>query len=188
MLISRTIKFVKNDLKRVRVRCKHKYGYQVLCSRVANSYSFEVKTVKKPAYTCGRVFNNKNAKAKWVAEKIVDKLKSNPKQTLTVIVDEMRIKYATGIKMCTAEKARYLARVVIEGNSSKQYSLLWSYSAELRKVSASDTCKLQLNRPSPELLPRFRRYYMCLDECKKAFSTTCRPFIGVDCDALKINN
>ncbi|CAI8619654.1 unnamed protein product [Vicia faba] len=43
------------------------------------------------------------------------------------------IRYATKIPGCRAFKARQIARQIVEGESSKTFSLLWSYGAELRK-------------------------------------------------------
>ena len=115
---------------------------------------------------------------------IVDMVKSNPKISVHEIVDYMKNTYAVGIKACAAAKARSLAREVVEGDSSKQFSLLWSYCAELRKASQGNTCKIMLEGPGPELLPKFQRFYICLDGCKRALSA-CRPFIGVDGCHLK---
>ena len=73
----------------------------------------------------------------------------------------------------------------MEGDASKQYGMLWSYGAELRKASAGNTCKLQLDRPDPTLEPRFGSFYMCLEGYKKGFVAGYRPFIGVDGCHLK---
>ncbi|MCI67500.1 hypothetical protein A2U01_0088759, partial [Trifolium medium] len=58
---------------------------------------------------------------------------------LTEIVAYIRIKYAVEIPACRAFKARQIARQLVEGDSSKQYSLLWSYSAELKRASSGNT-------------------------------------------------
>ncbi|KAI5396920.1 hypothetical protein KIW84_062946 [Lathyrus oleraceus] len=50
-----------------------------------------------------------------------------------------------------AFKARQIGREIVEGDSSKQYSLLWSYEVELRRPSQGNTFKLKINRPEPGL-------------------------------------
>jgi hypothetical protein len=48
--------------------------------------------------------------------------------------------------------------------------------------SASDSehenDKLELDRPGTGLQPRFSRFYVCFDGCKRAIKNSCRPFIG----------
>ncbi|XP_029129899.1 uncharacterized protein LOC114916709 [Cajanus cajan] len=78
-----------------------------------------------------------------------------------------------------------MARDIVEGDARNQYALLWSYCAELQKASRLNTCKIQLERPSPNVMPKFGRFFMCLEGCKKGFLAACRPFIGVDGCHLK---
>lgn len=78
-----------------------------------------------------------------------------------------------------------IALEAVEGDAAKQYTLLWSYSAELRKANCGNTCKIQLERPALYLQPRFGSFYMCLDGFKMDFLAGCRPFIGVDGCHLK---
>jgi hypothetical protein len=96
-----------------------------------------------------------------------------------------RSQYSIVITGHRAWKAREIARKVVEGDAVKQYSLLWSYSEELRKRGPGNTCKLELDRSGPGLQPRFGRYYLCFAGCKKAIKSSCRPFIGLDGCHLK---
>ncbi|KAI5396455.1 hypothetical protein KIW84_062608 [Lathyrus oleraceus] len=82
-----------------------------------------------------RKFFNKSAKAEWIDKMTVDNLKNNNKMKLNELVSNVRLRFATEITGCRAFKARWIARQIIEGGSSKQYSLLWSYEAELRRAS-----------------------------------------------------
>jgi hypothetical protein len=150
-----SVKFAKNDAKRCRMVCNKskKCKYHVLCSRVGRTTTYRVKTVT-PKHDCGRTFINKNANADFVANEIVEPLKNNSKMKLTEIVALIRSKYAVEIPACRAFKTRQL----VEGDSSKQYSLLWSYSAELKRASSGNTCKLSIESPGPGLQPRFGRY------------------------------
>lgn len=185
VLNSREIKFVKNDKHRCRVVCKKKteYRYLVFCSRVVRTTTFKVKTLK-PKHTCGMVIENKNAKSKWVVKKILERMTNDNDMKLDQVIDEGRTRYSTDIPACRAFRARQIATQLVEGDSSRQYSLLWSYSAELHRASSGNRCKLEIDRPSPGLQPRFRRYYMCFDGCKRAINA-CRPFIGLDGCHLK---
>ncbi|XP_058756260.1 uncharacterized protein LOC131629496 [Vicia villosa] len=186
VLIGREVAFAKNDANRCRVVCKEKKlcDYTVLCSRVLRSTTFKIKTLF-PKHKCGRQFFNKNAKAEWVAKVIVDRLRHNSKMRLTEVVADVRTRFSTEITGSRAFKARQLARQVVEGDASKQYSMLWSYGAELKRASIGNTFKLNIHTPGPGLQPRFEKCYMCLDGTKKAVTQSCRPFIGLDGCHLK---
>lgn len=58
---------------------------------------------------------------------------------------------------------------------TKQYTLLWSFSVALTKKCKENTCQTKLDRLTLDVEPRFQRFYMCLDGCKKAFKSACRP-------------
>ncbi|XP_058764112.1 uncharacterized protein LOC131637534 [Vicia villosa] len=182
VLNGREVKFAKNDGERCRVICKDKQqcGYTVLCSRVLRTESFRIKTLIQK-HKCGRKFFNKNANADWVSRIIVDKLKNNSGMKLNEIVSDVRLRFATEITGCRAFKARQIARRVVEGDSAKQYSMLWSYGAELRRACIGNTFKLNISG----LPPKFERCYMCFDGTKRAFKNGCRPFIGLDGCHLK---
>lgn len=55
----------------------------------------------------------------------------------------------------------------MEGDPSKKYSLLWSYSVDLRRASSENTCNLELETISPNLEPRFGS--------KRAIRNACGP-------------
>lgn len=101
------------------------------------------------------------------------------------IVDDVRVNYSTGISTYRAWKARQLAKTEVEGAVEMQYTLLWRFANELRDKSAANTCKINLDKSTGALWPRFSRFYMCLEGCKKGFVAGCRPFIGLDGSHLK---
>jgi len=179
------VKFKKNDARRCRVICKQKEKckYLVLCSRVVRTTTFKIKTLL-PKHTCGWAFWNKNANAEWVAKEVFDRMKNN-KMQINDVVDDINQRFSVEIPGTGAFKARKLAVQLVEGDSSKQYSLLWSYSAELRRASNGNNCMLDIETPGLILQPRFGRYYICFDGCKKAINNACRPFIGLDGCHLK---
>ncbi|XP_057452742.1 uncharacterized protein LOC130744588 [Lotus japonicus] len=184
VLTGREIYFPKNDTTRVRAACKKDCKWVMLCSKVGGKQTFAIKTLSGP-HSCVRVFNNKNATSKFVAKKLVEKLRGSRTMRLNDVVDEMRLGFSTGITRYRAWKGRQLALQVVEGDASKQYTLLYKFSVELRRVCAGNTCKMQLESPAGSIQPRFGRFYMCLEGCKRGFLQGCRPFIGLDACHLK---
>lgn len=65
----------------------------------------------------------------WVVKVIVDRTKKNNKMKLNDVVADVRVRYATEILGCGAFNVRHISRQVVEGDSSKQCCLLWSYGA-----------------------------------------------------------
>ncbi|GAU09980.1 hypothetical protein TSUD_391720 [Trifolium subterraneum] len=186
VLIGRQIKFAKNDANRVRAVCKSKdtCSYSVFVSRVGRTHTFRVKSLTQK-HDCVRVFDNKSAKSEWIAGAIVERMKSNGDMSIKEGIADMRIRFSIAITFSRAAKARKLAKKLVDGDADRQYSLLWSYSEELRNRNPGNTCKLHFERPAPTLEPRFGRYYLCFDGAKKALKIACRPFIGVDGCHLK---
>ncbi|KAJ1429703.1 Transposase, MuDR, plant [Sesbania bispinosa] len=75
VLNGREIIFEKNDKVGARVRCSQTCDFVALVSKVGGSSTYRMKTLNS-THTCGRVFNNKNAKSKWVATKVADRFRS----------------------------------------------------------------------------------------------------------------
>lgn len=136
------------NAKRYVVICKNKMHCNciVLCIRVIRTTIYRVKTLFHK-HKCRKQFFIKNAKVILVAKVIVDKLKNNIKMKLNEMVSYVRLVFVTEITGCKDFKARKLARQIVEGDSSKQYNLLWSYDAELSRVSLGNTFKLNIRSP-----------------------------------------
>jgi hypothetical protein len=144
-----------------------------------------VKTIKVE-HTCGRVYNNRSASAKWISTKIIDKMKVARKVTVGEIIDEVRVNFSTGITTWRGWKARQIAQGIVEGDASMQFNKLYRWSAELRRVDPGNTCVFALDPPAGGVVPpRFQRFYLCLQGCKRGFLQGCRPFIGLDGCHLK---
>ncbi|XP_058761902.1 uncharacterized protein LOC131657970 [Vicia villosa] len=184
VLNGREIRFVKNENYRVRVECKGKCGFLALCSKVGDRHTYQLKTWVG-SHSCARVLNNKSANSKWVSKLVVEKRKSMGKVKVSEIMSEMRMKYAVGITKGKAWRAQCLAEEIVEGDATRQYTMLWRYAAELKKQCPGNTIKIDVERPLPTIQPRFDKFYFCLDGCKKGFINGCRPFIGVDGCHLK---
>ncbi|XP_057436122.1 uncharacterized protein LOC130728622 [Lotus japonicus] len=181
----REYKFLKNDSIRCRVACRSDdCPWLILCSKVGNKKSYRIKTLVDN-HTCARVFDNKSANIKWVKKKLLNTVRTVNKISTNEIVDDFRVNLGTGITRYRAWKGKQLATEEVEGAVELQYTLLWRFSNELRARSAGNTCKMSFESPRTTLFPRFSRYYMCLDGCKRGFLAGCRPFIGLDGCHLK---
>ncbi|XP_014506455.1 uncharacterized protein LOC106766223 [Vigna radiata var. radiata] len=182
VLNGKEVKFIKNDLKRVRAVCKKGCGFLIMASKVGSSQTFRVKTLV--GYKCGRAFGSKSASVEWIAQVLVDKFVNVAGMTVIQIIDEIKKSYSVGITHWKAGRAKKIAMDCLVGDEERQYARLYDYVAELLRVKAG-TFKIKVNQPQPTLPPRFGSFYMCLEGCKEGFLGSCRPFIGVDGCHLK---
>ncbi|XP_058733542.1 uncharacterized protein LOC131605168 [Vicia villosa] len=184
VLNGREITFVKNESYRVRVQCTAKCGFLVLCSKVAHKHTFAIKTLVD-THTCARVLDNKSANSRWVAKHVVKRLQTSDNVRIRDIMQDIRQNFVVGIIVSKAWKTKLIAKKVVEGDIDNQYASIWRYAAELARVNSSNTVKINVERPTPFIQPRFGSFYFCFDECKKGFINGCRPFVGVDGCHLK---
>ncbi|KAI5406625.1 hypothetical protein KIW84_053096 [Lathyrus oleraceus] len=152
-LDGREISFVKNEGDRVRVVCKHKCGFLVLCSKVGHKETFAIKTLVHK-HTCARVLNNKSASSKWVAKHVVKRMQTSDTVRIRDIIQDMRQTYSVGITVAKAWRAKLIAKKIIEGDADNQYASIWRYAEELRRVNHGNTVKINVERPSPSIQPR----------------------------------
>jgi dimeric dUTPase (all-alpha-NTP-PPase superfamily) len=178
------VKTVKQDKVRCRIVCKDtNCKFLALCSKVAHTHSFKLKTWNGD-HTCGKVLENRSADVHFVTKYALDKLR-NSDMKVTDIMTDLRTQKSVGVSFYVAWMAKKRAMEIIEGDARKQYTLLWRYAAELQRVSKGNRCKINVERLSLNVQPRFSRFYFCFDGCKQGFLSSCRPFIGVDGCHLK---
>nr|KYP49415.1 hypothetical protein KK1_028854 [Cajanus cajan] len=80
---------------------------------------------------------------------------------------------------------KQIAKGFIDADFVMQYKQLWRYAVEIKQRNPANTCVINIQRPSLEILPTFRSFYMCLEGCKLTFKKACQPLISVDGCHLK---
>jgi len=88
---------------------------------------------------------------------------------LSDIMTDLRTYQSVGVLIYVVWMAKKKAKELIDGYARKQYTLLWRYAAELQRASLGNTCKINVDRMSLSVQPRFGRFYFCFDGCKQAF-------------------
>ncbi|KAI5410498.1 hypothetical protein KIW84_055853 [Lathyrus oleraceus] len=69
-----------------------------------------------------------------------------------------------------AWRAKLIAKKIIEGDADNQYASIWRYAEELRRVNHGNTVKINVERPSPSIQPRFGSFYFCFDGYPNAWT------------------
>jgi len=93
-------------------------GFLCLCNKDGRVETYSINTLFE-GHKCPRVFGNKkNAKSKWVAMQMLDKLKLNSSMTVKE-VDDIRSRFATSITSATTYRAQ-IALAFVEGDAVKK--------------------------------------------------------------------
>lgn len=117
-------------------------------------------------HTCARVLKNRSAKSKWVAKCVVNKMQTCEKVRIDDIMQDMRKNYSVGITPGSAWKAKEIAKGIVEGDTARQYAMIWRYETELKRVCLGNTTKINVAIPNPSIQPRFIYFYFYFDGCK----------------------
>ena len=126
--------------------------------------------------------------AKFLAKKLVGRVKDQLDIELRSIQKKVRKKYVTHILQSKANRVKAKAMDILEGSHIEQYNMLWDYCEELRRSNPGSTVLMKLqsfNEGEMEAEdvsqirdPVFQRLYVCFEACKTGFKNACRPFIG----------
>ncbi|XP_057540794.1 uncharacterized protein LOC130818651 [Amaranthus tricolor] len=80
--------------------------------------------------------------------------------------------------------AKRIAKKMLVGDASEEYSRVWDYAEAIRRYNPGSTAIVKcIGIETPP--PLFQRMYICLPACKEGFVAGCRPIICVDGAHLK---
>jgi hypothetical protein len=178
------LRFKKNDKIRVRVKCVYGCLFELFFGKMANEDTWQLKLMKDE-HNCGTQLKNKHASYKWLGKHLVEDVKNDPKVKTISIKRQVAAKFNVHISKHVAYRAKRVATQLINGSCKEQYAHLGDYSEELFRSNPGSNSIIHTERPQPHLQPRFGRFYVCLDACKRGFLAGCRPFIGLDGCHLK---
>ncbi|KAK0588317.1 hypothetical protein LWI29_037845 [Acer saccharum] len=77
-------------------------------------------------------------------------------------------------------RARSAAREIIQGSVKEQYSKLWEYRVEIRRMNPNSSVIMKCSTTAGGAKPRFQRLYMCFGALKQGWKEGCRPILGLD--------
>lgn len=125
--------------------------------------------VDKHTYT--RLFKNNRVTSKWLANKLVDRVKEQPNIKVNTIQEKIQREYVVKISRSKTYRAKQKAVDMVEGNHAEQYGKLWDYCCELLWDNTGSSVKLSVGaydcvvkgeeHPRSSLV--FERLYICFD-------------------------
>ncbi|XP_017416706.1 uncharacterized protein LOC108327523 [Vigna angularis] len=175
----KNLKLVKNDKKRIRVKCLGSKGecpWRTYFGFMDAVKSWQLRTVVDK-HTCSREHKLRVFNAKWLSRKLEKTLRENPNVKGVDIRDKITKKWNIAISKNMAYKAKAYASDEVAGSFSKQYSRIYDYVHELLEGNPGSTIKVKVESYDGKSI--FKRFYACLKACKDNFFS-CRLIIGLD--------
>ncbi|XP_038681999.1 uncharacterized protein LOC119982604 [Tripterygium wilfordii] len=133
-----SLKWIKFDNVRAWVGYVDGCNFLRFCSKLSGVTTWELKTVLTE-HSCERTNGNKMLNSKWLANRLVDKMRRNPKMKLVEIMQKVRDKYTIDISKTVASRARKRALEVVYGSYSEQYKRLNDFCAEILRSNPGST-------------------------------------------------
>nr|XP_027088467.1 uncharacterized protein LOC113709811 [Coffea arabica] len=139
----RLCKFVKQDLVRLRSKCRSEgYNWQIYARKLGGEGSVQIRTFED-IHKCGFTYENPLVNFGWVGRKYCEKFKSNPK----VDVEHFRKIVMKDNKCSFTKKQTYRARKkaldIIHDSESDQYRKLGAYMHEIQKSNPGSSIILK---------------------------------------------
>ncbi|XP_038723959.1 uncharacterized protein LOC120015554 [Tripterygium wilfordii] len=178
------IHIARNEKTRCQAKCDVGCPWVIWCSQIKGESTYQIKTYVKQ-HMCNRRLENKQANSTWLAVRLVDKIRGEPKVSAADLVTYAKEHMSLAISRTHAYRAKKKALDMIDGKHKEQYGQLRSYMSEVLRTNIGSTCNLLVDRDRLEDPAVFKRVYMCLAPLRNGFLAGCRPLIGLDGCFLK---
>ncbi|XP_043718151.1 uncharacterized protein LOC122666107 [Telopea speciosissima] len=177
----------KNEKSRVTTRCAgNGCTWRIHASPDGDGKAFMIKTLN-PQHTCVRDSNEINVSYKWVAEKLCEELKADPRMSREAMSAIFLKRFGLQVSYMKLWRARKVAHEWNEGNHADSYAMLPSYARLVVQTNPGSMFILQYeDRPMDiSTKPVFKRCFVCYKACRDGFVNGCRKFVGLDGCHLK---
>jgi len=142
----RNIRFVKNDKRRIRVRCMGSQGncpWLAYCALLTSHHNWKLRKVVD-VHTCSREFTIDIINSKWLSGTLETDLRENPSIKSNEIHNKAVRKWNTRMSMSMARRARAMAADQVQGSFKEQFRRIYDYANELLKSNPGFTIKLKV--------------------------------------------
>ena len=160
----RNIKFVKNDKRRVRLRCiggKGKCPWTAYCGYMKAIKTWQLRRIVDN-HTCSREFNLRVLSSKWLGKKLEKTVRENPRVKGIEIREKISRKWNVGISKCMAYRAKAIAAQNVEGSFKEQYKRIYDYAHELLARNPGSTMSAATSTTT--ITPAITRCIKCQSE------------------------
>ncbi|XP_062115004.1 uncharacterized protein LOC133829091 [Humulus lupulus] len=166
--INREYKWVFNDKKRRRAKCKKDDCGWVMYARVQlkDNTSFRVNTMVDK-HDFGLVYNNKHATSAWLSKHFLEHFRINPNLKYSGFMEltsKTKFSHTTSSVFYGVKKK---AMQMLEWSVKEQYAILEDYCKKLIHTNPVTTTLLKTTMIDGNRV--FERVYVCLKACKDGF-------------------
>ena len=140
----------------------------VFASWLSDHKTFKIKSLLDD-HTCVMSFKNKFVSSKFIAEKYLGQWRENPDWNFAGMAERLRSDTNVDASKWQYYRARSAAREIIQGSVKEQYSKLWEYGAEIRRMNPNSSVIMKCSTIAGDAKPRFQRLYMCLGALKQGW-------------------
>ncbi|KAL0444091.1 UNVERIFIED_CONTAM: hypothetical protein Slati_2131800 [Sesamum latifolium] len=148
--------------------------------------TFQVKTYVS-TNTCVRSGSIKEASAIWIASKIENVLRENPRMKARGVRNELK-KFGVNPQYMQIYRAKKKTMEVIEDSHAESFKKLPYYSKMVSLENKGSVVTLQCDVDEDEIIPStpvFKRFFLGLPALRDGFLEGCGPFMGFDGCHLK---
>ncbi|KAK2659572.1 hypothetical protein Ddye_006105 [Dipteronia dyeriana] len=144
-------------------------------SRTIDKKSFIIKTLDDK-HECHRVYNNSEAKVKWIVSKVESFVKRNPIVSIKLLGDLLLEKYNIAVDMKKLYNVKYRLMSQLMSDHNNFFKYLRQYAYTLNQTNPRTTIHIKIQKP----LSTFCRLPLSFLAQKQGFLEGCRPSIGLD--------
>ncbi|KAK3188305.1 hypothetical protein Dsin_027866 [Dipteronia sinensis] len=172
---------VKNDLVRQTYKCTAPgCPWRAHASCMIDRTTMQLRSLVDQ-HDCHRLYNNKEAKVKWIAYKFENIVKRNPNISVRVIGDLLLDKYKVAVDIHRLYRAKIRALKGLRKDHANCFQYLRQYAYTLNQTNHGSTVHISIQQP----LSTFQRLFLSFEAHKLGFMGGCRQFIGLDGCHLK---
>ncbi|WRX26530.1 hypothetical protein QQP08_019017 [Theobroma cacao] len=149
--------------------------------------NFEIYMVKKYEFehSCLPTTKNKKVIASMIARKYGEKITTmpfiKPRHLRALVRKDLGVRVSFSV--CRVAKLEVIKK--IEEKYKGEYFVLNDYVEELKLTNLESTIFVTSHKPTPDLMPVFKKIYICFEALKQSFLEGCRHMIGLDGCFLK---
>ncbi|XP_078158780.1 uncharacterized protein LOC144554295 [Carex rostrata] len=175
----------KSDLTRFTARCVSRdCEWRIHASVLQDGVTFEVRRfIPKHSCTQSNKCSNKCATQGWVADVVVDKLKSDGDVSAAVLKKWLMRKYNVDVPYMKVFRGKEQAYTDMYGKWVDSFIKMDDFKEELQRKNPESVVDIEFETKDGK--KHFQRFFISLAACSKGFLLGCRPYLGLDACHLK---
>ncbi|XP_014515653.1 uncharacterized protein LOC106773481 [Vigna radiata var. radiata] len=139
----RNIKYLKNDKKRIRVKCmggKGECPWMTYCGYMETVKTWQLRTIVDN-HSCSKEHKVRLLNAKWLSKRLEKIVRENLNVKGLKIREKINRKLNVGVSRCMAYRAKAIASEQVDGSFKDQFKRIYDYENEVLARNPGSTMK-----------------------------------------------